>query len=190
MRHQKLFAVGAAMLAPALFLTVLSGANSPVADAAMRGDAAAIRTLLTQKADVNLAQADGATAIQWAAYRDDATLADLLIAAKADVKLPNREGVTPLRLAATNGSAAMIDRLIKAGANPNETGPNGETPLMYASRNGNPAAVKALIAAKADFVYAGYPDGFATAIHSRDQLRDLGMKTRLNTEGCNLGPVT
>jgi ankyrin repeat protein len=150
MRTQNSLAVAVAILAPAFYLTVLSGANSPIADAAMRGDSAAVRTLLAQKADVNLAQSDGATAIQWAAYRDDVALADLLIAAKADVKAPNRDGATPLRLAATNGSAEMITRLIKAGADPNETNPFGETPLMYAARNGNPAAVKALIAAKAN----------------------------------------
>jgi uncharacterized protein len=150
MRYKNSIAAVAALLAPVFYLTLLNGANSPVADAAMRGDAAAIRTLLTQKADVNLPQADGATAIQWAAYRNDLAVADLLIAAKADVKAANRDGATPLRLAATNGSAEMITRLIKAGADPNEANPYGETPLMYASRNGNPAAVKALIDAKAN----------------------------------------
>ena len=150
MRYKNSIAAVVAILAPVFYLTVLNGANSPVADAAMRGDAAAVRTLLTQKADVNLPQSDGATAIQWAAYRNDLAIADLLIAAKADVKVPNRDGATPLRLASTNGSAEMIEKLIKAGGNPNETGPNGETPLMYAARNGNPTAVKALIVAKAD----------------------------------------
>ena len=150
MRYQNSIAAVVMILAPVFYLTVLSGANSPVADAAMRGDAATIRTLLQQKADVNLAQSDGATAIQWAAYRNDLAMADLLIAAKADVRIPNRNGATPLRLASVNGSAEMIERLLKAGANPNETSPNGETPLMFAARNGNPAAVKALIAAKAD----------------------------------------
>jgi iron complex transport system substrate-binding protein len=52
------------------------------------------------------------------------------------------------------------------------------------------ATTEQLIAVRADFVYAGYPDGFAPARHTRDQLHDLGMKTRLNTEGCNLGPVS
>jgi ankyrin repeat protein len=150
MRNQNSIAAVVAIFAPVFYLTVLSGANSPVADAAMRGDTAAIRSLLAQKADVNLTQSDGATAIQWAAYRNDTAMADLLIAAKADVKIPNRDGATPLRLASINGSAEMIDRLLKAGASANEVGPNGETPLMYASRNGNPAAVKVLIAAKAD----------------------------------------
>ncbi|MBR9762913.1 MAG: ABC transporter substrate-binding protein [Rhodobacteraceae bacterium] len=49
------------------------------------------------------------------------------------------------------------------------------------------ATTEQLIEAEADFVYAGYPDGFSESRHTRDQLQDLGMKTRLNTEGCNLG---
>lgn len=50
------------------------------------------------------------------------------------------------------------------------------------------ASTEELIDAEADFVYAGYPDGFSESRHTRDQLHDLGMKTRLNVEGCNLGP--
>ena len=150
MRFQNSIAAVVALFAPVFYLTVLNGANSPVADAAMCGDTAEIRKLITAKADVNAPQADGATAIQWAAYRNDLAMADALIAAKADVKIPNREGATAMRLAATNGSAEMIAKLLAAGASANETGPNGETPLMYAARNGNPAALKVLLDAKAD----------------------------------------
>ncbi len=50
------------------------------------------------------------------------------------------------------------------------------------------ASTEELIEVEADFVYAGYPDGFSESRHTRDQLHDLGMKTRLNVEGCNLGP--
>lgn len=50
------------------------------------------------------------------------------------------------------------------------------------------ATTEQLIHVEADFVYAGYPDGFSESRHTRDQLHDLGMKTRLNVEGCNLGP--
>ena len=45
--------------------------KSDVADAAMKGDKAALRALLQQKADVNAPQVDGATALHWAVYRDD-----------------------------------------------------------------------------------------------------------------------
>jgi len=154
MRIRHTVAAAAVLLVPAIYLVVsnavLNAADSQVADAAMKGDKAAVQTLIKQKADVNLPQADGATAIQWAAYRNDVDLADLLIAAGADVKKPNRDGATPLRLASINGSAPMIQRLLKAGADANELSPNGETPLMFAARNGNPEAVKVLIDQKAD----------------------------------------
>ncbi|MCU1337299.1 MAG: ankyrin repeat protein [Bryobacterales bacterium] len=150
MRIRHAMAACAVILVPAIYLTVLNAANSPVADAAMKGDKAAVQTLIQQKADVNVPQADGATAIQWAAYRNDPEIADLLIAAGADVKKPNHDGATALRLAATNGSAAMIQKLLKAGADPNEVSPNGETPLMFVARNGSVDAVKVLVEAKAD----------------------------------------
>jgi uncharacterized protein len=124
--------------------------NSAVADASMKGDIGAVRMLLQKKADVNAAQADGATAIQWAAYRNDLEMADVLIAAGANVKLPNRDGATPLRLAAENGSARMIGKLLEAGADPNERNLNGETPLMMAARSGSVAAIQLLLDHKAD----------------------------------------
>src|SRR4051812_45603403 len=108
----------------ALCLTATAG-NIP--DAAMKGDKAAVKQLLQQKADVNAQQADGATALQWAAYRNDLDLADILIAAGANPKTPNREGATPLYLAGIEGSAPMIEKLLKAGADPDERGPTGET---------------------------------------------------------------
>jgi ankyrin repeat protein len=124
--------------------------RSLVADAAMNGDAAAVQTLLTQKADVNAPQVDGGTALHWAVYRDDLALVDVLLRANANVKATNRVGMTPLTMAAIFGNPAMIDRLLKAGADAKELGPNGETTVMFAARNGNPQAVKLLIEAGAD----------------------------------------
>ena len=86
----------------------------------MKGDTAAVRVLIDQRADVNAPQADGATALHWAVYRRTCTAADLLIRAGANVKAATREGATPLWLASTAGDAAMIAALIKAGADANE----------------------------------------------------------------------
>jgi uncharacterized protein len=134
-----------------LFLAVASfAATSPIADAAMKGDAATVKTLLAQKADVNAPQPDGATAIQWAAYTNNLALADILIKGGANVKLANHDGATPLSLAAINGNAPMLEKLLAAGGDPNERQPNGETPLMLASRNGDVAAIKVLLDRKAD----------------------------------------
>ncbi len=123
----------------------LGAAKSDVADAVMRGDGAAVRGLLAQKADVNAPQADGATALHWAVYREDLATTELLIQAGANVKVSNREGATPLSLACLNGNAALIGSLLKAGADPNEHMPNGETALMMASRTGNLAAIRLLL---------------------------------------------
>jgi ankyrin repeat protein len=131
-------------------LTAFGATTSPMAEAAMRGDKAAVKSLLQEKADVNKAQADGATALQWAAYKNDLEMADLLIAAGADVKARSREGATALYLAGVNGSPAMIEKLLKAGADANEPGPQGESPLMLAARNGNLDAIKILLDHKAD----------------------------------------
>ena len=126
-------------------LPLLCLAESPVADAAMSGDRAAVETLLKSKADVNAPQPDGQTALQWAAYRDDLEMAGALIAAGANPKLANREGATAMQLASLHGSAAMMERLIKAGADPNERGLHDETPLMFAARSGSVQAIDLLL---------------------------------------------
>ena len=133
-------------------LTVSSRAagKSDVADAAMRGDAAAVRALIAQKADVNAPQGDGATALHWAAYRSNQELTDILIRAGANPKAANRQGSTPLWLASVNGDAGIIASLLAAGADPNERLPLGRTPLMTASRTGTVAAMKVLVDAGAD----------------------------------------
>jgi ankyrin repeat protein len=148
MRFRYLIAAGAAGLA--MYITATAAPSSPVADAAMKGDVAAVKSLIQQKADVNAPQPDGATALQWAAYDNNLALADVLLAAGADVKKANREGATPMYLASIRGSAPMIERLLKAGSDPNQAGPQGETPLMLAARNGNLDAIKVLVDHKAD----------------------------------------
>src|SRR5688572_28802639 len=84
-------------------------AASDVADAVMRGDLAALRTLLSKKADVNGTQVDGATALHWAVYRDDLIAADLLLQGGARPDVVNRTGITPLAMAAMYGNPRMID---------------------------------------------------------------------------------
>ena len=124
--------------------------KSEMADAAMKGDKAALRRLLQQHADVNAPQIDGATALHWAVYRDDLEAAGLLIAAGAKVDAANREAFTPLAMASLYGNVAMIERLLEAGADAKQRLANGETMLMLAARNGNPRAIRMLVAAGAD----------------------------------------
>jgi uncharacterized protein len=129
----------------------LRAASSEVADAAMRGDSAALSTLLARRgADVNAPQPDGATALHWAVYRDDPGMLDQLLRAGAKPNVVNRVGMTPLTMAALYGSAPIVDRLLKAGADVKATGPNGESMIMYAARNGRPETLRLLIEAGGD----------------------------------------
>jgi ankyrin repeat protein len=127
-----------------------AAAHSDVADAVMKGDKAALRTLLQQKADVNVPQVDGATAMHWAVYRNDLDAAGQLIRAGANVNVANREGVTPIAMAALYGQSPMIEALVKAGADAKQKNARGETLVMFAARSGNPDAVKLLVANGAD----------------------------------------
>ena len=117
----------------------------PLIDAAKAGDASAVRALLAAGAEVDQAQADGATALHWAAYREDFETAALLIRAGAGVDKANDLGVTPLLLACANGHAELVEALLAAGADPDAARPSGETPLMAASRAGSVAAADSLL---------------------------------------------
>jgi ankyrin repeat protein len=143
-------AVGGAWLAGALLLFTAARTAPPesaVADAAMRGDSAAMRLLLKQGADVNAAQADGMTALHWAAQRGDAGAAKMLMFAGARLEVLTRNGnYTPLHLAARAGRAAAVSALLDAGADVNAvTSSGGAAPLHFAASNGDSATVAALL---------------------------------------------
>ena len=137
--------------------------RSDVADAAMRGDKAAVRALLRQRADVNAAQDDGARALHWAAHWADIETAELLIRAGADVNAANDYGVTALALACTNRSDALVEKLLAARANADAVQMTGVTPLMECARTGTLAGVKSLLAQRAS-VHAAHAKSGQTAL--------------------------
>jgi uncharacterized protein len=115
-------------------------------DAVKADDAAAVKSLLAQHADLNATEPDGATALHVAALRDNLAIADLLIAAHANVKAATRYNITPLAIACTNGNTALIEHLLNAGAGANDTSEEGQTALMTAALTGKADAVKLLLA--------------------------------------------
>ncbi|MCY4601266.1 MAG: ankyrin repeat domain-containing protein [Acidobacteria bacterium] len=139
----------------AVVLLALAGvgdaaSDAPLVQAARDRDAASVRALLAEGADVNAAQPDGTTALHWAAHWDDYDTADLLIRRGADVNAENELGATPLWLSSVHGSASMIRLLLQAGADVNAALPSGETPLMTAARTGIVDAVEELLSNGAD----------------------------------------
>jgi ankyrin repeat protein len=138
------------LLVPVLLLGA-AAPESPVADAAMRGDEVAVRTLIQGGADVNAAQGDGMTALHWAARHGDGELVSLLIRAGANVRAGTRIGrYTPLHLASLEAHAAVVEVLLGASADPNAATTNsGATPLHLAAASGDREVLRLLLAAGA-----------------------------------------
>ncbi|HEY0928683.1 MAG TPA: ankyrin repeat domain-containing protein, partial [Gemmatimonas sp.] len=125
--------------------------STAMAQAAMRGDLATVRSLIASRADVNAAQGDGMTALHWAADRGDAAMANALIKAGAKLTPVTRNGAyTPLHVAARAGNSAVLQALLTAGADAKALTETGATALHLAAQAGDAASVKALVAAKAD----------------------------------------
>jgi len=154
--------------------------TTPVADAAMRGDRDAVRTLLKQGADVGAPQGDGMTALHWAAERGDAELAEMLLYAGANLAAVTRVGqYTPLHLASKAASAPAVQVLLKAGANVAAvTRPSGVTALHLAAASGSAAVITLLLERGADVnakeaEWGQTPLIFAAAQNRADAIRAL-----------------
>ena len=124
---------------------------SPIANAAMRGDIATVRSLIARHADVNAPQGDGMTALHWAADRGDSTLTAELLRAKATVSARTRIGAyTPLHIASRTGNPAVVRALLSAGSDVKATTTSGATALHLAAAAGNADVVSALLEKGAD----------------------------------------
>ena len=137
--------------APSPWPAAMAAADSPVADAAVRGDAEAVRDLLARGADVQTARPDGMTALHWAALRSDVEMAGMLLYAGANLEATTRIGRhTPLHVAARSGRAPVVRALLEAGADPRAESASGATPLHLAAQAGSAAAAAALVDHGAD----------------------------------------
>ena len=142
--------VGWALL-PSLLIASSAGASDlQLVDAVRYQRPAEAAELISQRVDVNVAQPDGTTALQWAAYHDDLETAELLLRAGAEPDSANDYGMTPVMLAARNGSGAMLETLLEGGADSNLPLPTGQTPLMTAAMTGKLDAVSVLLSGGAD----------------------------------------
>ncbi len=141
------------ILLAAVFLLAGAGpAESPVADAAMRGDVDEVRALLQRGADANTAQGDGMTALHWAAHHGNTDLAQVLVSAGANVDPVTRVGqYTPLHIGARQGRGDVVKLLLAAGAHADHRAyPSGSTPLHLAAAAGATGAMTHLLGAGAD----------------------------------------
>jgi len=131
--------------------TLATNGPDPLWAAAKAKDAAAVKALLKNGADVNAAQGDGMTALHWAATNGDAALTQMLLSAGANIRATTRlGGITSLHMASQGGHAAVVAALIAAGADTNGVTSTGATSLMLAARSGSTDTVTRLIETGAD----------------------------------------
>ncbi len=119
--------------------------GSQLVEAARTQNAQLVRTLVSQKADINTRSGDGSTALLWLAHWNDVDSADLLLRAGADPNLANDFKMTPLSQACLNASTEFVRALLKSGANANAPIATGETPLMTCAKTGAVEAVRLLV---------------------------------------------
>ncbi len=147
-----LSAPGLTLLAGLAAFATLGPPESPVADAAMRGDVAAVEQLLANGADVNAPRGDGMTALHWAAERGNAELAAMLVQAGANLDAVTRIGsYTPLHVASREGEADVVGVLLDAGADLSvRAAESGATSLHLAATSGDVATLRTLLDAGAE----------------------------------------
>src|SRR5262249_42227818 len=95
MKKQASFVIAFLLIAA----TSLSGADLRLIQAVKNSDAKAVRSLISQRLDVNATDVDSSTALHWAAQRNNPEIVDLLLAAGANAKAVTRYNITPLALA-------------------------------------------------------------------------------------------
>ena len=99
------------------------------------GDAALIKSLLDEGADIN-AKDNGLTLLMKAATEGYLKTAKLLIDKKADIDASSNEGGTALIAASMFGYIKIVELLVNAGANTKLKNNMGYTADMYAKENG------------------------------------------------------
>ena len=128
--------LSAAVLAIALMAGTVAAADVALLDATKRSDVAAVRSLLADGADPNVARGDGMTALHLAAGAGSVDIARLLIDAGAQVSATTRiGGYMPIHLASGAAASSLVGALIEAGADPDAvTTASGVTPLHLAAK--------------------------------------------------------
>jgi uncharacterized protein len=130
-----------------------TGPTLPLARAASRNDAAAVRQLLAAEHAVDDPDDDGLSALMWAARTGAVDAMQALIEAGASVnaRASNRHAWTALQHAIHTRQVNAVRLLLDHGADPNAAvHSEALTPLLMAAADPDPAVVKALLAHGAD----------------------------------------
>jgi ankyrin repeat protein len=156
--HRNLYAIEAALHSGADINwqsdTIRQPGYTSLIIAAEKGYEEIVQTLIDAKANLNIQNQYGQTALLLATTPavekryGGTNLA--LIAAKANPNIPDNIGRTPLMNATYNKKTETVIALLNINANPNAIGETGETPLHNAAEHGDKKIIRALLKAGAD----------------------------------------
>lgn len=148
--------------------------NGALLSAAYEGDAARVAALIRSGADVNEANAFGATPMGEAARRGDTAVLKLLLDAGADPQSANADGETALMVVARTGKIDAAQLLLKAGANVNarETW-GGQTALIWAAAQNQPAMIELLASKGAEVDARSAVRDWARRMTAEERPKDL-----------------
>lgn len=124
--------------------------NSPLIDAANRGDEASVLLMLGQGQPVDGQGEYGVTPLMRAAYNGHLRIVKVLLGMGADVNATDIAGATALHLATRQGKEDVVDELLRAHANVNAVDQEGWTPLMRATLAKQPTIMRKLLDNGAD----------------------------------------
>jgi len=113
--------------------------------AAQQGNAAGVKSLLDEGADVNVADARGNTPLMEAVMSGTQQTVRLLLERGADVNVTDNWGNAPLMEAVKKSSNETIRLLLERGADVNAANSEGWTSLMWAARIGSWETVNLLL---------------------------------------------
>ena len=121
-------------------------ALTPLHEAAQRGSAVAVRTLLKRGATRvdAAARANGATALHFAAGLGHCDVAEALLEGGASLDARAKDGLTALHVAVASGHVDAVRLLLRRGASTDAIDDNGHTPRGLAEMLGHDAVARLL----------------------------------------------
>ena len=125
----------------ALSKAIAENGRPLILDAALRGQADAIRQLITNGANLASRDDDGNTAVALAAGAGQTAALDVLLGAGAEPDARNNSGETPLMLAAAKGHPDVVERLLEKHADIAAATPAGASALSMAVRGCHEGAI-------------------------------------------------
>lgn len=118
---------------PGSINAAIANGMTPLMKACQKGDAAIVRCLISNGADLNKRNADGNNALWLACVSNDLDIIDSLIEAGIDIDNRNDNGATALMYAASSGKAAVVAHLVAKGADTRPETLDGFSALDLAS---------------------------------------------------------